>query len=141
MAARAGYTASHMRVVDLIARTRDGGRLTREEIDALVAGVTSGTIPDYQTAAWLMAVVCRGLDSDGTAWLTDAMVRSGRRIDLSTIEGPTVGKHSTGGVGDELSLVVVPIVAACGGRVFKTSGRGLGHSGGTIDKLVSIPGF
>jgi pyrimidine-nucleoside phosphorylase len=130
-----------MRVVDLIARKRDGRRLTREEIDALVAGVTAGTIPEYQTAAWLMAVVWRGLDAAETAWLTDAMVRSGRRIDLSAIAGPTVGKHSTGGVGDKLSLVVVPIVAACGGRVFKTSGRALGHSGGTIDKLESIPGF
>ena len=141
MAARAGYTASRMRVVDLIARKRDGGRLTREEIDALVTGVTDGTIPEYQTAAWLMAVVWRGLDADETAWLTDAMVRSGRRIDLSAIAGPTVGKHSTGGVGDKLSLIVVPIVAACGGRVFKTSGRALGHSGGTIDKLEAIPGF
>jgi pyrimidine-nucleoside phosphorylase len=130
-----------MRVVDLIARKRDGGRLTSGEIDALVAGVTEGTIPEYQTAAWLMAVVWRGLDAEETAWLTDAMVRSGRRIDLSAVEGRTVGKHSTGGVGDKLSLVVVPIVAACGGRVLKTSGRALGHSGGTIDKLESIPGF
>jgi len=130
-----------MRVVDLIARKRDGGRLTRGEIDALVAGITAGTVPEYQTSAWLMAVVWRGLDADETAWLTDAMVRSGQRIDLSAIEGPTVGKHSTGGVGDKLSLIVVPLVAACGGRVFKTSGRALGHSGGTIDKLESIPGF
>jgi pyrimidine-nucleoside phosphorylase len=141
MAVCAGYTASHMRVVDLIARTRDGGRLTREEIHQLVAGVTAGTIPEYQTAAWLMAVVWRGLDADQTAWLTDAMVRSGQRIDLSAIAGPTVGKHSTGGVGDKLSLIVVPIVAACGGRVLKTSGRALGHSGGTIDKLEAIAGF
>jgi pyrimidine-nucleoside phosphorylase len=130
-----------MRVVDLIARKRDGGRLTREEIDALVAGVSAGTVPEYQTSAWLMAVVWRGLDADETAWLTDAMVRSGRRIDLTAVQGKTVGKHSTGGVGDKLSLIVVPIVAACGGRVFKTSGRALGHSGGTIDKLESIPGF
>ena len=130
-----------MRVVDLIARTRDGGRLTREEIDQLVAGVTAGAIPEYQTAAWLMAVVWRGLDADETAWLTEAMVRSGQRIDLSAIAGPTVGKHSTGGVGDKLSLIVVPIVAACGGRVLKTSGRALGHSGGTIDKLEAIAGF
>jgi pyrimidine-nucleoside phosphorylase len=130
-----------MRVVDLIARKRDGGRLTRDEIDWLVSGITFGEIPEYQTAAWLMAVVLRGLDEDETAWLTDAMVRSGRRVDLSSVHGPTVGKHSTGGVGDKLSLIVVPIVAACGGRVFKTSGRGLGHSGGTIDKLEAIPGF
>ena len=130
-----------MRVVDLIARKRDGGRLTRDEIDGLVAGITFGEVPEYQTAAWLMAVVLRGLDEDETAWLTDAMVRSGRRVDLSSVHGPTVGKHSTGGVGDKLSLIVVPIVAACGGRVFKTSGRALGHSGGTIDKLEAIPGF
>ncbi len=130
-----------MRVVDLIVRKRDGGRLSRVDVDALVSGITSGEIPEYQTAALLMAIVFRGLDADETAWLTDAMVRSGRRVDLSSLAGRKVGKHSTGGVGDKLSLIVVPLVAACGGQVFKSSGRALGHSGGTIDKLESIPGF
>ena len=130
-----------MRIVDLIIRKRSGGRLERQEIDALIAGVTDGTVPEYQIAALLMAIVFRGLDDEETAWLTDAMVRSGGRVDLSSIPRVKVGKHSTGGVGDKISLIVVPVVASCGVVVPKSSGRALGHSGGTIDKLESIPGF
>ena len=130
-----------MRAVDSIVRKRDGGRLAREEVEWFVAGVTSGAVPDYQAAALLMAIVFRGLDADETAWLTDAMVRSGARADFSGVPGVKVGKHSTGGVGDKTSLVIVPLVAACGALAPKSSGRALGHSGGTIDKLESIPGF
>jgi pyrimidine-nucleoside phosphorylase/thymidine phosphorylase len=130
-----------MRAVDLIARKRDGHALSRDEIGFVVDGFTHGTVPDYQVSALLMAIVLRGLTREEIAWWTDAMVRSGDRVDLSDVPGFTVGKHSTGGVGDKVSIVLGPVAAACGVIVPKMSGRGLGHTGGTLDKLESIPGF
>jgi pyrimidine-nucleoside phosphorylase len=129
-----------MRVVELIERKRDGGTLTAGEIDALVQGYTKGEVPDYQLAAFCMAVVWRGMDAKETAALTASMVRSGERLDLTRF-GRVVDKHSTGGVGDKTTLVVAPVVAACGVPVAKMSGRGLGFSGGTLDKLESIRGY
>jgi len=130
-----------MSFVDVIARKRDGQALSADAIDSFVDGATRGTVPDYQLSALLMAIVWRGMSAKETALLTDAMVRSGARMDLSDLPGVKVGKHSTGGVGDKVSIALAPIAAACGVIVPKMSGRGLGHTGGTLDKLESIPGF
>jgi len=130
-----------MRAVDLIAKKRDGGVLTEEEIRFLIEGYTNGSIPDYQMSAWAMAVFYKGMNDEETAVLTDAMMRSGDTVDLSCFGSLSVDKHSTGGVGDKTTLIVAPIVASLGGKMAKMSGRGLGHTGGTVDKLESIPGF
>src|SRR5678809_1241081 len=130
-----------MRVVDVIAKKRDGHALSREEIELVVNGVTRGTLPDYQASALLMAIVLRGMTIEETSWLTGSIVHYGARVDLSDIPGVKVGKHSTGGVGDKVSIVLAPVAAACGVVVPKMSGRGLGHTGGTLDKLESIPGY
>jgi pyrimidine-nucleoside phosphorylase len=130
-----------LRAVDLIQRKRDGGALAPEEIDFFVRGYARGEVPDYQAAALAMAVFFRGMEPAEISALTDSMMRTGQILDLSEIPGPKVDKHSTGGVGDKTSLVVAPLAAACGVYVPMISGRGLGHTGGTLDKLESIPGF
>jgi pyrimidine-nucleoside phosphorylase len=130
-----------MRAVDLIRKKRDSGEHSREEIEFLISGYTRGEIPDYQIAAWLMSAWIRGLSRAETTALTQAMLHSGEVLDLSSLAGKKVDKHSTGGVGDKTSLILAPVVAAGGLIVPMLSGRGLGHTGGTLDKLESIPGF
>src|SRR5438132_9551197 len=130
-----------MRAVDIIRKKRDGEALGPLEIETFIQGVTARTWPDYQAAALLMAIWQRGMNPGEIGWLTRAMVRSGQTVDLSDVPGPKVDKHSTGGVGDKTSLILAPLVASCLVIVPMMSGRGLGNSGGTLDKLEAIPGF
>src|SRR3954451_10142260 len=130
-----------MRAVDIIRKKRDGEELSPAEIGWMVAGVGRGDVPDYQWSALLMAIYMMGMNEQETAALTDAMMWSGSVVDLAAIPGRKIGKHSTGGVGDKTSLILAPIAAAAGVPVPMVSGRGLGHIGGTLDKLESIPGF
>ena len=130
-----------MRMVDIIKKKRDGNCLTKDEIKFLVDGYVSGDIPEYQMSAFLMAVYFKGMVNDEIVYLTKLMADSGSKIDLSNIKGFKVDKHSTGGVGDKTSFIVAPLAAACGVKVAKISGRGLGHTGGTVDKLEAIPGY
>jgi pyrimidine-nucleoside phosphorylase len=130
-----------MRIVDLIEKKREGGSHSRAELEAIIGGYVRGEVPDYQIAAWLMAVCCRGMLPDELSTLTQVMAASGEQLDLTRIGRAVADKHSTGGVGDKTSLIVMPLVAACGVPVGKMSGRGLGFTGGTIDKLESFPGI
>ena len=130
-----------MRMVDLILKKRNGEHLTEEEIHYIIDGYTNKKIPDYQISSFLMAVYFQGMSEEEQLAFTNEMLNSGEKVDLSKIKGVTCDKHSTGGVGDKTSLVVIPLASACGVKMAKMSGRGLGHTGGTLDKLESIPGF
>ncbi|MDA3956099.1 thymidine phosphorylase [Oceanispirochaeta sp.] len=130
-----------MRIVDIIMKKRDGAALTEEELRFFINGSVSGDIPDYQVSAWLMAVYFQGMNAEETGLLTRLMMESGKVMDLSDLAGPLVDKHSTGGVGDKTSLILAPLAAACGAQVPMMSGRALGHTGGTLDKLESVKGY
>ena len=130
-----------MLMSELILKKRNGGTMTEEEIRFIVDGYTKGGIPDYQVSAFLMAVFFQKMTAEETLYLTTAMTQSGETLDLSGVSGITADKHSTGGVGDKTSLVLVPMLASLGVKMAKMSGRGLGHTGGTLDKLESIPNF
>ncbi|UPT72819.1 MAG: thymidine phosphorylase [Elusimicrobiota bacterium] len=130
-----------MLFLDLIAKKRDGGRHTPAELELVARGAAKGTVPDYQLSAWLMAALCRGMDEGETVALTKAMAASGEKLGLGAVKRPKADKHSTGGVGDGISLALAPLAAACGLAVPMMSGRGLGHTGGTLDKLEAIEGF
>ncbi len=141
MAIKGGFMSNSLRSVDIIAAKRDSEVLTEAQISTFIKGYADGTVPDYQAAAWCMATFLNGMSPEETGFLTRAMIDSGEVIDLSGISGPFVDKHSTGGVGDKISLILAPIAAACGVKVPMMSGRALGHTGGTLDKLDSIPGY
>jgi len=141
MAVKGGFMSESLRSVDIIAAKRDSKPLSRAQISTFIKGYADGDIPDYQAAAWCMATFLNGMSPEETGYLTRAMIDSGEVIDLSGVQGPFVDKHSTGGVGDKISLILAPIAAACGVRVPMMSGRALGHTGGTLDKLDSIPGY
>ena len=130
-----------MRVVDLIEKKKQGEVLTKTEIDFLIKSMMNGNAPDYQISAWLMAVYFKGLTEEETVYLTEAMINSGEVVDFGDLTDSIVDKHSTGGVGDKVTITLIPLLAAAGVPVAKLSGKGLGHTGGTIDKLESIPGF
>ncbi|MFP4382606.1 MAG: thymidine phosphorylase [Spirochaetia bacterium] len=130
-----------MRALDIILKKRDGFELSREEIQFIITGYVDGSIPEYQVSSWLMAVYFQGMSERETGFLTREMIESGKTLDLSGLPGPFVDKHSTGGVGDKVSLILAPLAASCGLTVPMMSGRALGHTGGTLDKLESIPGY
>ena len=130
-----------MKAVNIIANKKHNKKHTKEELEFWIEGIVNGSIPDYQISAWLMAVCFNGLDFEETAVLTDLMAKSGKMLDLSELGNNVMDKHSTGGVGDKISLILIPLMAALNGKMAKLSGRALGHTGGTIDKLESIPGF